>query len=102
MYVNMHAVSTSMWTDAVWQVYVVEVSVKCGPKHIIYRRYNQFHNLSQVLDERYPIEAGHIDIKDRTLPSLPGHSAVDRVNVNSKDINSIRNSRQEVFGKECS
>ena len=55
-----------------WQVYVIEVSVKHGPKHIVYRRYNQFHNLSQILEERYPIEAGYIDIKDRTLPTLPG------------------------------
>jgi neutrophil factor 4 len=61
-----------------YYVYVIEVTVKYGPKHVIYRRYNQFHNLSQILEERFPIEAGSIDVKDRTLPTLPGKKFLGR------------------------
>ncbi|XP_062508255.1 neutrophil cytosol factor 4-like [Corticium candelabrum] len=80
-----------------YYVYVIEVSVKRGPKYIVYRRYNQFHNLHQVLDERYPIEAGHIDAKDRVLPNLPGKIYLGRSAV--KDVAEERIPQLNVFIK---
>ncbi|XP_065826186.1 neutrophil cytosol factor 4-like [Oscarella lobularis] len=64
-----------------YYVYVIEVTLRSKKRYIIYRRYNQFHNLGSNLEERFPIEAGYISAKERVLPSLPkkkfmGRSAI--------------------------
>lgn len=55
-----------------YYAYIIIVTRSDGSKYIIHRRYSQFHEMHSHLEDRFPIEAGAISAKDRTLPSLPG------------------------------
>ena len=48
------------------------MTLNTGYKYIIYRRYRQFNELESLLDDRFVIDAGSVNIKDRILPDLPG------------------------------
>eukprot|EP00118_Oscarella_pearsei_P005527 m.25473 g.25473 ORF g.25473 m.25473 type:complete len:464 (+) comp28814_c0_seq1:479-1870(+) len=61
-----------------YYVYVIEVTLRSKRRYIVYRRYNQFNNLCNNLEERFPIEAGQISSKDRVLPSLPKKKFIGR------------------------
>ena len=54
------------------QLYIIQVTCKNGNLYTIRRRYRQFDDLHNCLEKRFPIEAGAIRSKDRTLPTLPG------------------------------
>ena len=54
------------------QLYIVQVTCKNRSSYAIRRRYRQFDDLQNSLEKRFPIEAGDIRSKDRTLPTLPG------------------------------
>ena len=56
------------------QAYLIAVTCKDNSRYVIYRRYSDFHEMHSHLEERFPIEAGAISAKDRTLPTLPGVS----------------------------
>ena len=53
------------------QLYILKVSCRDGSTYFIYRRYRQFDEIQNALEKRFPIEAGAIKAKDRTLPFLP-------------------------------
>ena len=55
-----------------YYLYIMVVSRRNGQKYTIQRRYREFNDLQTRLEERFPIEAGSIHPKDRTLPTLPG------------------------------
>ena len=54
------------------QAYLIAVTCRDNSRYVIYRRYQDFHDMHSHLEERFPIEAGAISAKDRTLPTLPG------------------------------
>ena len=54
------------------QAYLIAVTCKNNSRYVIYRRYSDFREMNSHLEERFPIEAGAISAKDRTLPTLPG------------------------------
>ena len=59
---------------SLFQAYLIAVTCKDNSRYVIYRRYSDFHEMHSHLEERFPIEAGAISAKDRTLPTLPGVS----------------------------
>uniref|UniRef100_A0A8C6L9Y0 Neutrophil cytosolic factor 1 n=1 Tax=Nothobranchius furzeri TaxID=105023 RepID=A0A8C6L9Y0_NOTFU len=61
------------------QHYVYMLMVKWSDlgEKLIYRTYPEIHTFHKSLKEMFPIEAGEIDRKDRTIPSLPAPRWVD-------------------------
>ena len=67
-----------------YYAYSVEVELNNGTKYFIFRRYKEFHDLNQRLEDRFPVDAGYFNKEERTLPELPkkiifGRSAVRNV-----------------------
>lgn len=54
-------------------MFVIEVKTKGGSKYLIYRRYREFFNLHQILEERYcPQDPDRPGPNTCVLPTLPG------------------------------
>lgn len=54
------------------QAYVVQVTLSDGSKYSTFRRYSEFHDMNQKLEERFPVDAGYFNYGQRTLPEMPG------------------------------
>ena len=54
------------------QLYVVQVTCRNGSQYTIFRRYRQFDEMQRLLEQRFPVEAGEFNQKERVLPHLPG------------------------------
>ena len=54
------------------QVYVIKVTCRDGSHYLIFRRYRQFDEMQKHLEQRFPVEAGDFNQKERILPNLPG------------------------------
>ena len=54
------------------QAYVIDVTLSDGCKYTVFRRFNEFHDVNQKLEERFPVDAGYFNYGQRTLPELPG------------------------------
>ncbi|XP_028937188.1 SH3 and PX domain-containing protein 2A isoform X2 [Ornithorhynchus anatinus] len=53
-------------------VYIINVSWSDSTSQIIYRRYSKFFDLQMQLLDKFPIEGGQKDPKQRIIPFLPG------------------------------
>lgn len=53
-------------------MYIIQVTCRDGSKYTINRRYRQFNEMQRLLDQRFPVEAGEFNPKERILPTLPG------------------------------
>ncbi|XP_015205029.2 SH3 and PX domain-containing protein 2B isoform X1 [Lepisosteus oculatus] len=53
-------------------VYIIKVSWSDGSTEIIYRRYSKFFDLQMELLDKFPVEGGQKDPKQRIIPFLPG------------------------------
>ncbi|XP_041053436.1 neutrophil cytosol factor 1 isoform X2 [Carcharodon carcharias] len=64
-------------------VYMLMVKWSNSKEKLIYRKFSEIYDFHKVLKEMFPIEAGEIDSKCRTLPHLPaprwleGHKATE-------------------------
>ncbi|XP_048413424.1 neutrophil cytosol factor 1 isoform X1 [Stegostoma tigrinum] len=64
-------------------VYMLMVKWSDLTEKLIYRRFSEIYDFHKMLKELFPIEAGEIDSKNRTLPHLPapkwleGHKATE-------------------------
>eukprot|EP00731_Ephydatia_muelleri_P028537 Em0020g181a len=64
-----------------YYVYIIRVARKDGSKYVICRSFNQFTDMQSHLEERFVVEAGTMNPKDRTLPNLPSKIYLGRSNV---------------------
>ncbi|XP_061408708.1 SH3 and PX domain-containing protein 2B [Lethenteron reissneri] len=53
-------------------VYIIYVSWSDNSSHTIYRRYSKFFDLQMQLLDKFPVQGGQKDPKQRTIPFLPG------------------------------
>ncbi|XP_075697208.1 SH3 and PX domain-containing protein 2A isoform X1 [Rhinoderma darwinii] len=53
-------------------VYIIKVTWLDSTQHVIYRRYSKFFDLQMQVLDKFPIEAGQKDPKQRIIPFLPG------------------------------
>ncbi|KAG8551513.1 hypothetical protein GDO81_004142 [Engystomops pustulosus] len=53
-------------------VYIIKVTWSDSTQHVIYRRYSKFFDLQMQVLDKFPIEAGQKDPKQRIIPFLPG------------------------------
>ncbi|KAM5140662.1 SH3 and PX domain-containing protein 2A isoform 1-T1 [Mantella aurantiaca] len=53
-------------------VYIIKVTLLDSTSHTIYRRYSKFFDLQMQVLDKFPIEAGQKDPKQRIIPFLPG------------------------------
>ncbi|XP_056385683.1 SH3 and PX domain-containing protein 2A isoform X3 [Hyla sarda] len=53
-------------------VYIIKVNWSDSTQHVIYRRYSKFFDLQMQVLDKFPIEAGQKDPKQRIIPFLPG------------------------------
>ncbi|XP_017694870.1 PREDICTED: SH3 and PX domain-containing protein 2A-like [Lepidothrix coronata] len=53
-------------------VYIINVTWSDLTSQIIYRRYSKFFDLQMQLLDKFPIEGGQKDPKQRIIPFLPG------------------------------
>ncbi|XP_066573104.1 SH3 and PX domain-containing protein 2B isoform X2 [Amia ocellicauda] len=53
-------------------VYIIKVSWSDGSTEIIFRRYSKFFDLQMELLDKFPVEGGQKDPKQRIIPFLPG------------------------------
>uniref|UniRef100_A0A4W4EQU0 SH3 and PX domains 2B n=1 Tax=Electrophorus electricus TaxID=8005 RepID=A0A4W4EQU0_ELEEL len=53
-------------------VYIIKVSWSDGSNEVIYRRYSKFFDLQMELLDKFPVEGGQKDPKQRIIPFLPG------------------------------
>ncbi|XP_039632081.1 SH3 and PX domain-containing protein 2B isoform X1 [Polypterus senegalus] len=53
-------------------VYIIKVTWSDGTTQVIYRRYSKFFNLQMELLDKFPVEGGQKDPKQRIIPFLPG------------------------------
>ena len=51
---------------------MIDVTLSDGSKYTVFRRFNEFHDMNQKLEERFPVDAGYFNYGQRTLPELPG------------------------------
>ncbi|XP_072325229.1 neutrophil cytosol factor 1 [Scyliorhinus torazame] len=64
-------------------VYMLIVKWNDSKEKLIYRKFSEIYDFHKMLKEMFPIEAGEIDPKSRTLPHLPaprwleGHKATE-------------------------
>nr|XP_058910322.1 SH3 and PX domain-containing protein 2A isoform X3 [Kogia breviceps] len=56
----------------VLQVYIINVTWSDSTSQTIYRRYSKFFDLQMQLLDKFPIEGGQKDPKQRIIPFLPG------------------------------
>ncbi|XP_053320681.1 SH3 and PX domain-containing protein 2B [Spea bombifrons] len=53
-------------------VYIIKVTWSNGTTEVIYRRYSKFFDLQMQLLDKFPVEGGQKDPKQRIIPFLPG------------------------------
>ncbi|XP_005992560.1 SH3 and PX domain-containing protein 2B [Latimeria chalumnae] len=53
-------------------VYIIKVTWSNGSTEVIYRRYSKFFDLQMQLLDKFPVEGGQKDPKQRIIPFLPG------------------------------
>lgn len=53
-------------------VYIINVTWSDSTSQTIYRRYSKFFDLQMQLLDKFPIEGGQKDPKQRIIPFLPG------------------------------
>uniref|UniRef100_A0A8C3REW4 SH3 and PX domains 2B n=1 Tax=Cyanoderma ruficeps TaxID=181631 RepID=A0A8C3REW4_9PASS len=53
-------------------VYIIKVSWSTGATEVIYRRYSKFFDLQMQMLDKFPMEGGQKDPKQRIIPFLPG------------------------------
>ncbi|XP_041424601.1 SH3 and PX domain-containing protein 2A isoform X6 [Xenopus laevis] len=53
-------------------VYIIKVTWSDSTSQVIYRRYSKFFDLQMQVLDKFPIEAGQKDPKQRIIPFLPG------------------------------
>ncbi|NWS81559.1 SPD2B protein, partial [Pycnonotus jocosus] len=53
-------------------VYIIKVSWSNGATEVIYRRYSKFFDLQMQMLDKFPMEGGQKDPKQRIIPFLPG------------------------------
>ncbi|XP_015269394.1 PREDICTED: SH3 and PX domain-containing protein 2B-like [Gekko japonicus] len=53
-------------------VYIIKVIWSSGSTEVIYRRYSKFFDLQMQLLDKFPMEGGQKDPKQRIIPFLPG------------------------------
>ncbi|XP_038595935.1 SH3 and PX domain-containing protein 2B [Tachyglossus aculeatus] len=53
-------------------VYIIKVTWSGGPTEAIYRRYSKFFDLQMQMLDKFPMEGGQKDPKQRIIPFLPG------------------------------
>ncbi|XP_054424020.1 SH3 and PX domain-containing protein 2B isoform X2 [Pteronotus mesoamericanus] len=54
------------------QVYIIRVTWSSGSTEAIYRRYSKFFDLQMQMLDKFPMEGGQKDPKQRIIPFLPG------------------------------
>uniref|UniRef100_G1MWT7 SH3 and PX domain-containing protein 2B n=1 Tax=Meleagris gallopavo TaxID=9103 RepID=G1MWT7_MELGA len=54
------------------QVYIIKVTWSNGSTEVIYRRYSKFFDLQMQMLDKFPMEGGQKDPKQRIIPFLPG------------------------------
>ncbi|XP_068062284.1 SH3 and PX domain-containing protein 2B isoform X2 [Anomalospiza imberbis] len=54
------------------QVYIIKVTWSNGATEVIYRRYSKFFDLQMQMLDKFPMEGGQKDPKQRIIPFLPG------------------------------
>ena len=69
---KLYTLYTAFFFFSLFQAYLIAVTCRDNSRYVIYRRYKDFNEMHSHLEERFPIEAGAISAKDRTLPTLPG------------------------------
>ncbi|KAG8439282.1 hypothetical protein GDO86_005483 [Hymenochirus boettgeri] len=53
-------------------VYIIKVTWSSGSTEVIYRRYSKFFDLQMQVLDKFPVEGGQKDPKQRIIPFLPG------------------------------
>ncbi|XP_072002278.1 SH3 and PX domain-containing protein 2B isoform X2 [Engystomops pustulosus] len=53
-------------------VYIINVTWSSGTTEVIYRRYSKFFDLQMQILDKFPVEGGQKDPKQRIIPFLPG------------------------------
>ncbi|KAM8973101.1 SH3 and PX domain-containing protein 2B isoform 2-T2 [Pelodytes ibericus] len=53
-------------------VYIIKVTWSNGTTEVIYRRYSKFFDLQMQMLDKFPVEGGQKDPKQRIIPFLPG------------------------------
>ncbi|KAM4676400.1 SH3 and PX domain-containing protein 2B isoform 2-T2 [Discoglossus pictus] len=53
-------------------VYIIKVTWSNGATEVIYRRYSKFFDLQMQMLDKFPVEGGQKDPKQRIIPFLPG------------------------------
>ncbi|XP_065180614.1 neutrophil cytosol factor 4-like [Sycon ciliatum] len=66
-----------------YYLYVIEVTTLDNTQYFVFRRYSAFNTLQDNLEDKFPIEAGSINMHDRTLPYLPPKKYGGRSSVRS-------------------
>ncbi|CAB1343663.1 unnamed protein product [Coregonus sp. 'balchen'] len=56
-------------------VYLINVTYSDSTSHVIYRRYSKFFDLQMQILDKFPVEGGQKDPKNRIIPFLPGEHA---------------------------
>ncbi|XP_075065728.1 SH3 and PX domain-containing protein 2B isoform X2 [Mixophyes fleayi] len=53
-------------------VYIIKITWSNGTTEVIYRRYSKFFDLQMQMLDKFPVEGGQKDPKQRIIPFLPG------------------------------
>ncbi|XP_069828410.1 SH3 and PX domain-containing protein 2B [Dendropsophus ebraccatus] len=53
-------------------VYIINVTWSSGTTEVVYRRYSKFFDLQMQILDKFPVEGGQKDPKQRIIPFLPG------------------------------
>ncbi|RXM98538.1 SH3 and PX domain-containing protein 2B [Acipenser ruthenus] len=72
------------------KVYIIQVSWSDGSTENIYRRYSKFFDLQMELLDKFPVEGGQKDPKQRIIPFLPGKILFRRSHIRDVAIKRLR------------
>ncbi|KAJ8402757.1 hypothetical protein AAFF_G00364290 [Aldrovandia affinis] len=71
-------------------VYLINVTYSDSSSHVIYRRYSTFFDLQMLILDKFPIEGGQKDPKQRIIPFLPGKVLFRRSHVRDVAMKRLR------------
>ncbi|KAG5830913.1 hypothetical protein ANANG_G00298280 [Anguilla anguilla] len=71
-------------------VYLINVTYSDASSHVIYRRYSTFFDLQMQILDKFPIEGGQKDPKQRIIPFLPGKVLFRRSHVRDVAMKRLR------------
>lgn len=71
-------------------VYLINVTYSDSSSHVIYRRYSTFFDLQMQILDKFPIEGGQKDPKQRIIPFLPGKVLFRRSHVRDVAMKRLR------------